>query len=111
MDQLPPTEIPVKQTEISLGGEPAIRLDGVPSRNGTTEILAVHNDNLYNPAFDPDRKACRRLRMTGGGSLTWPSTRSRSSSGSRRLNHGRRGAHGKVIDSFRVLHVLRGHLY
>ncbi len=54
VDQLPPTEIPVKQTEISLGGEPAIRLDGVPSRNGTTEILAVHNDNLYNLAFDPD---------------------------------------------------------
>ncbi len=54
VDQLPPTEIPVKQTEMSLGGEPAIRLDGVPSRNGTTEILAVHNDNLYDLAFDPD---------------------------------------------------------
>jgi len=54
VDQLPPTEIPVKQTESSLGGEPAIRLDGVPSRNGTTEILAVHNDILYDLAFDPD---------------------------------------------------------
>jgi hypothetical protein len=54
VDQLPPTEIPVKQTELSLGGEPAIRLDGVPSRNGTTEIMAVHNDTLYDLVFQPD---------------------------------------------------------
>lgn len=54
VDTLPPTETPVQRTETSLGGEPAIRLDGVPSRGGTTEIMAVHNDNLYSLAFQPD---------------------------------------------------------
>lgn len=52
--ELPQTGTPVKQSEVVLGGPTAIKLENVPSRGGSTQVMSVFAENLYDLNFQPD---------------------------------------------------------
>lgn len=42
-----------ERTETTIKGEPAVVLDGVPGQDISRQVVTVHNDHLYTPAFVP----------------------------------------------------------